>query len=339
MTIAPAPSSLKPKDFASAEDVRWCPGCGNYSVIKAVQKVLADAGADPGNTAFISGIGCSSRFPYYMETYGFHTIHGRAAAVATGVTLANPDLDVWVVSGDGDSLAIGGNHLLHLVRRNVDLTYLLLNNEIYGLTKGQMSPTSRRGTRSPTSPGGSRDEPVHPARFVLGSGGRFVARTVDTAQAHMVETIGRARAFAGTGFVEILQNCLVFNDGVFEPFEDKKQAPETLLMLKHGEPMLFGAARDKGLVLDSATLAIRVETVGAGGVSPEFVLVHDETNRNLALLLAELDGEGMPLPVGVLDAAPTPAYEDVHPAPTHDPAVLRAALEKAMRGGQTWVVE
>jgi 2-oxoglutarate/2-oxoacid ferredoxin oxidoreductase subunit beta len=340
MTLAPPPASLKPKDFASAEDVRWCPGCGNYSVIKAVQKVLADSSADPAATAFISGIGCSSRFPYYMETYGFHTIHGRAAAVATGVTLANPALDVWVVSGDGDSLAIGGNHLLHVVRRNVDLTYLLLNNEIYGLTKGQMSPTSRRGTRSPTSPNGVRDEPVHPARFVLGSGGRFIARTVDTAQAHMVETIARARAFAGTGFVEILQNCLVFNDGVFEPFEDKKQAPEKLLYLKHGEAMLFGAARDRGLVLDPVTLDLSVARVGgADGVPVERVLVHDETNRRLALLLAELDGGDLPLPVGVIYAAPTAAYEEVHPAPAHDPAVLHAALEKAMRAGQTWRVD
>jgi 2-oxoglutarate ferredoxin oxidoreductase subunit beta len=335
MTVQPAPASLQPKHFASAEDVRWCPGCGDYSVIKAVQKVLAEAGADPASTVFVSGIGCSSRFPYYMETYGFHTIHGRAAAVATGVALANPALDLWVVSGDGDSLAIGGNHLLHVVRRDVNLTYLLLNNEIYGLTKGQMSPTSRRGTRSPTSPGGSHDEPVHPARFVLGAGGRFVARSVDTAQAHLVETMARARAHAGTGFVEVLQNCVVFNDGVFAAFQDKKRAPDTLLYLKHGAPMLFGKDRDRGLVLDPATLSIRVEKVGDGGVPLERVLVHDETNRKLALLLADLDGDDMPLPVGVIHAAPAVAPV---PAPVPDVAMRRAALERTLRGGQSWTV-
>jgi 2-oxoglutarate ferredoxin oxidoreductase subunit beta len=337
MTIAPT-LPLKPKDYASALDVRWCPGCGDYAVIKAVQKVLADAQADPANTVFVSGIGCSSRFPYYMETYGFHTIHGRAAAVATGVKLANPALDVWVVSGDGDSLAIGGNHLLHLLRRNVNLTYLLLNNEIYGLTKGQMSPTSRHGTRSPSSPQGSRDEPVHPLRFALGAGARFIARAVDTGIAVLSETLTRACAFEGTGFVEVLQNCLVFNDGAFEPLQDKKRAPDTLLVLKHGAPMLFGAARDKGLMLDPATLELKVVTVGEGGVPVEQVLVHDETNRRLALLLADLDGPGMPLPVGVLHASPAASFEAVNPTSASDPAALKALLARTMRGGATWTV-
>jgi len=207
---------LTQKDFASDQEVRWCPGCGDYSILKAVQRTLADDGADPDNTVFISGIGCAARFPYYMETYGFHTIHGRAAAVATGARLANPDLDIWVVSGDGDSMSIGGNHLLHLLRRDIDLTYLLFNNEIYGLTKGQTSPTSRLGTRSPTTPEGSLDRPVHAVPFALGAGGRFIARSYDVAQRELVELFTRARAHTGTAFIEILQNCIVYNDGIYD---------------------------------------------------------------------------------------------------------------------------
>ena len=328
----------KPKDYASDQEVRWCPGCGNYSVLKAVQKALADARADPAETVFVSGIGCSSRFPYYMDTYGFHTIHGRAAAIATGVKIANPALDVWVVSGDGDSLAIGGNHLLHLLRRNVNLTYVLLNNEIYGLTKGQASPTSRVGTTSPTSPHGTQDRPVDAMRFALGAGGRFVARVVDTGQKLMTEVLGRAHGFAGTGFVEILQNCLVFNDGVFGDLEDKKRAPETQLQLRHGEPMLFGRDNDKGLRLDPATLDFEIVEVGVDGVTEADIAVHDETNPRLAWLLAGLDHPGFPLPVGVLYADDAPAFterlEDIEPDRGRGLAALQAALER----GPSWVV-
>ena len=329
---------FKPKDYASDQEVRWCPGCGNYSVLKAVQKALADAQADPAETVFVSGIGCSSRFPYYMDTYGFHTIHGRAAAIATGVKIANPALDVWVVSGDGDSLAIGGNHLLHLLRRNVNLTYVLLNNEIYGLTKGQASPTSRVGTTSPTSPHGTHDQPVDAMRFALGAGGRFVARVVDTGQKLMTEILGRAHGFTGTGFVEILQNCLVFNDGVFGDLEDKKRAPETQLQLRHGEPMLFGRDSEKGLRLDPATLDFEIVEVGVDGVTEADVAVHDETNPRLAWLLAGLDHPGFPLPVGVLYADDAPAFterlEDIEPDRGRGLAALQAALER----GPSWVV-
>ena len=222
--ITPA---TKPDDWATDQEVRWCPGCGDYAILKAVQRTMPELGVEPHNTVFISGIGCSSRFPYYMETYGFHTIHGRAPTIATGVKLANPSLDVWLVTGDGDGLSIGGNHMLHLVRRNLGCQVLLFNNEIYGLTKGQYSPTSRPGTRSPTSPAGSLEQPVKPCAFAIGAGGRFVARTIDTAQKHMPDILKRAHAHKGTSFVEIYQNCVVYNDGVFDQFTEKKSAPLT----------------------------------------------------------------------------------------------------------------
>ncbi|PLX39547.1 MAG: 2-oxoacid:ferredoxin oxidoreductase subunit beta [Hyphomicrobiales bacterium] len=330
-----AEAALKPKDFASAQEVRWCPGCGNYSVIKAVQKTLAEDGSDPANTVFVSGIGCSSRFPYYMETYGFHTIHGRAAAVATGVKQAKPHLDVWVVSGDGDSLAIGGNHLLHLLRRNVDVNYLMLNNEIYGLTKGQTSPTSRKGTHSPTSPNGSLDEPVHPIAFALGAGGHFIARSVDALQDLLFETISRGHAFRGTSFIEVLQNCLVFNDGVFAEVEDKKRVSETLLRLHHGEPMRFGAENDKGIRLNTKSLTLEVVKIGEDGVSEDDILVHDETNLTLASLLSRLFD---PLPVGVIYAAPDETFVGRQVAAEHDAATVMPRLQKAMQAGHTWTV-
>jgi 2-oxoglutarate/2-oxoacid ferredoxin oxidoreductase subunit beta len=210
------PKETAPKDWATDQEVRWCPGCGDYAILKAVQKTLAELQADPDNTVFVSGIGCAARFPYYVESYGFHTIHGRAAAIATGVKLANPGLDVWVVSGDGDSLSIGGNHLMHLLRRNVDLVYLLFNNQVYGLTKGQASPTSPVGQVTPSTPTGSLDAPVNAAAFALGSNARFVARVPDVAQGPMVEVLTRAHGHRGTSFVEILQNCIVYNDGAFD---------------------------------------------------------------------------------------------------------------------------
>jgi 2-oxoglutarate/2-oxoacid ferredoxin oxidoreductase subunit beta len=324
-----------PKDFASDQEVRWCPGCGNYSIIKAVQKVLADVGAEPEKTTFVSGIGCAARFPYYMETYGFHTIHGRAAAVATGVKLANPDLDVWVVSGDGDSLAIGGNHLLHLLRRNADLTYLLLNNEIYGLTKGQASPTSRHGTHSPTTPFGSVDLPVNPAAFALGSGARFVARAVDTVQKHLVEVLRRAHDFHGTGFVEIFQNCIVFNDGVFEELSDKRRSADNALYLEHGAPMVFGSERDKGLKLNTETLELDAVTLGENGATVSDLVVHDETNRAMAGLLARLSH---PMPIGVLFAVEEDTFMDRQQPVETDASAIAECLRAAMHAAPTWDV-
>lgn len=340
------PSALKPKDYATDQEVRWCPGCGDYAILKGVQKTLADVEADPAKTVFISGIGCAARFPYYMETYGFHTIHGRAAAVATGTKLANPDLDIWVVGGDGDSLSIGGNHLMHLLRRDVNLQYLLFNNEIYGLTKGQASPTSRAGTRSPSTPRGSIDRPVNAARFALGAGARFVARTGDVMQAHLIEVLKQARAHRGTGFVEILQNCIVYNDNVFGAVMDKPVQAEAQILLEQGAPLLFGAAKDKGLRLKPGTLALEVVPVGGDGHGIEDILVHDETDRALAALLAEMEGPDFPVAMGVI-------YRD--PGETLDTAVVArreqsvtdaadpaghplAALEDMLHKGHTWVV-
>lgn len=262
-----SPKKLTAKDFATDQEVRWCPGCGDYAILKAVQKTLADIEADPANTVFISGIGCSSRFPYYMATYGFHTIHGRAPAFATGVKLANPDLDVWLVTGDGDGLSIGGNHMLHVLRRNLDLQILLFNNEIYGLTKGQYSPTSRPGTRSPSSPTGSVESSLNPAAFALGSGARFIARTIDTDQKRMPGVLARAHAHKGASFVEIFQNCIVFNDAIFADFTDKAVAADRQIFLEHGQPVTFGKESQFGIRRTPGDLTLEVVNLEEQGLT------------------------------------------------------------------------
>jgi 2-oxoglutarate ferredoxin oxidoreductase subunit beta len=334
MTATTAPAKLQPKDYASDQEVRWCPGCGDYAILKAVQKVLADLGARRENTVFVSGIGCSSRFPYYVSTYGFHTVHGRAPAVATGVKLANPALDVWVMTGDGDGLSIGGNHMLHVLRRNVDLQIILFNNEIYGLTKGQYSPTSRQGTKSPTSPTGSIERPLSAASFALGAGARFVARAIDTQQGPLVEVLKRAHAHRGASFVEVFQNCLVFNDGVFDDFADRAVAEERQLHVEHGRPLVFGKDRQKGLRLDPASLALEVVALGDGGVTLGEIVVHDETNRALAGMLGALEPPG-PVALGVLYAAPVQDYTSaVH----GQPSMGASDLGSLLRQGKTWTV-
>ena len=288
MNVVFPATQLKPDDFATDQEVRWCPGCGDYAILKAVQKVLADIGARRENTVFVSGIGCSSRFPYYMATYGFHTIHGRAPAVATGIKLANPDLDVWIVTGDGDGLSIGGNHLLHTLRRNLDIQILLFNNEIYGLTKGQYSPTSRVGTRSPSTPRGSVERPVSPTCFALGAGARFVARAVDTAQKRLVDVLKQAAAHRGSSFVEIFQNCIVYNDDVFADFTAKAVAADAQIHVEHGMPLTFGKDSMRGLRLNPATIALEAVVVGENGIGEEDLLVHDMTNKTLATMLAAM---------------------------------------------------
>lgn len=300
--------ALKPKDFATDQEVRWCPGCGDYSILKAVQRALADGGADPQKTVFVSGIGCSSRLPYYVNTFGFHTIHGRAPAVATGVKLANPELDVWVITGDGDGLSIGGNHLLHALRRNVNLNILLFNNEIYGLTKGQYSPTSRVGTRSPSSPDGSFDAPVSPGTFALGAGATFVARGIDIDQKGLPEILLAARAHQGAAFVELLQNCIVYNKDVFENVAAKKTAAETQIHTRHGERLRYGRDGEKGLRLNPNTLQLEAVQIGVDGIREEDLLVHDETNPVLAGLLVRM-APPMPIAVGVIHRREAPAYE------------------------------
>lgn len=285
------------KDFASDQEVRWCPGCGDYSILKAVQRALATCGADPAKTVFISGIGCAARLPYYIESYGFHTIHGRAPAIATGAKLANPELDIWVITGDGDGLSIGGNHLLHALRRNVDLNILLFNNEIYGLTKGQYSPTSRIGTTSPSSPGGSVDTPVRPGAFAVGAGATFIARGIDIDQKGLPGILTDARAHRGSAFVEILQNCIVYNKDIFESVSNRKTAADHQLRVQHGQPLLYGPNQDKGLRLNPKTLRLEAIQVGALGVDE--ALVHDETNPALALMLLNL-APPLPTAIGVI---------------------------------------
>jgi len=342
MTVQNPADRSAPKDYASDQEVRWCPGCGDYAIIKAVQRTLADIEADPAKTVFISGIGCAARFPYYMATYGFHTIHGRAPAIATGVKLANPDLDVWIVSGDGDALSIGGNHLLHILRRNVDVQFLLFNNEIYGLTKGQYSPTSRQGTRSPSTPLGSLEAPVSPASFALGAGARFVARGVDTQQKRLPPLLARAHAHKGASFVEIFQNCIVYNDGAFGGFTGKPVADDTQLHLEHGKPLIFGRNRDKGLRLLPNQTYLEVVTLGEGWVTEEDIMVHDETNRTMAALLAGMQPPSFPMALGVLFCNPQPSYEiqvrDQIAAANakHDGTGDIGAL---LRSGHTWTVE
>jgi 2-oxoglutarate/2-oxoacid ferredoxin oxidoreductase subunit beta len=318
------------KDYASDQEVRWCPGCGDYSILKAVHRALADAQADPATTVFVSGIGCSSRLPYYVETYGFHTIHGRAPAIATGVKLANPELDVWVITGDGDGLSIGGNHLLHALRRNVDLNILMFNNEIYGLTKGQYSPTSRLGTESPTSPQGSFDAPVQPCLFAVGAGATFIARAVDIDQKGLPGLLNEARAHPGAAFVEILQNCIVYNADVFEDVAAKKTAAETQIHVVHGQPLVYGKNRDKGLRLNASTLSLESVTLGEDGASEADLLVHDETNPVLAQMLATLHAP-LPVAMGVIHRRAAPAYD--RSFVEHKPSQRRQRVKQLLHKG------
>jgi 2-oxoglutarate/2-oxoacid ferredoxin oxidoreductase subunit beta len=326
-------------DFVSDQEVRWCPGCGDYSILKAVQKTLAQIGARPETTVCISGIGCSSRFPYYVETYGYHTIHGRAPAIATGVKLANPELDVWIVTGDGDGLSIGGNHMLHLLRRNLDCQVLLFNNEIYGLTKGQYSPTSRAGTRSPSTPFGSVDRPISPCGFALGAGARFIARSYDVAQAKTPDILQRAHKHKGTSFVEIYQNCIVYNDAAFERFTSKKAAPDALLWLEHGKPMLF-ANGSKGLRLNAERCALEVVTVADGNTEGLGILVHDETNKTIAQLLVDMPFGEFPIALGVIYCNPAPTFESAVVEQNRQAAASKPRdLNLLLRKGETWSVD
>src|SRR5271154_1560231 len=288
-------TALNRKDFVSDQEVRWCPGCGDYAILTAVQKAMPEFGIPREKIVFVSGIGCSSRFPYYMNTYGFHTIHGRAPALATGLRVTRPDLDVWVVTGDGDGLSIGGNHLIHVLRRNVDLRILMFNNRIYGLTKGQYSPTSEVGKVTKSTPVGSIDYPFSPLKVALGANSTFVARSIDVEQKHLGEMLKRSHEHRGAAFLEILQNCNIFNDGAFNDVTDKGIKAEHQLVLEHGKPLIFGKNRDKGIRMNVMT----PEVVQLGnGISENDLLVHDEHNLALAFMLANFDPP-MPTPVGV----------------------------------------
>ncbi|MVZ97233.1 2-oxoacid:ferredoxin oxidoreductase subunit beta [Sphingorhabdus sp. IMCC26285] len=329
--------ATSPKDWETDQEVRWCPGCGDYAILKAVQRTMPELGSTPENTVFISGIGCSSRFPYYMETYGFHTIHGRAPAVATGVKLANPDLDVWIITGDGDALSIGGNHTMHLLRRNLDCQIMLFNNEIYGLTKGQYSPTSRVGTTSPSTPYGSVDRPATPCAFALGSGARFVARGFDVSK-NLPEVLKAAHAHRGAAFIEIFQNCIVYNKDVFEDFAAPKGAEDHQLWLHNGEPMIF-AKGTKGIALDAEALNLKVVDVVDGDWQSAGVIVHDVTNRSVAHMLVEMPFGEFPMALGVLYDDPRPTFNDAVIAQNASASVGKTAdLGKLLAKGQTWTV-
>jgi len=325
------------KDWETDQEVRWCPGCGDYAILKAVQRTLPQIGANPATTVFISGIGCSSRFPYYMESYGFHTIHGRAPAVATGVKLANPELDIWLVTGDGDGLSIGGNHLMHVLRRNVNMQIMLFNNEIYGLTKGQYSPTSREGTKSPTTPLGSYDHPARPAAFALGAGARFVARGFDVSK-KLPEVLIAAHAHQGAAFIEIFQNCVVYNKDVFDDFAQPKGAEDRQLWLEDGQPMVF-AGGTQGIALDREALRLMVVEVIEDNWQAAGVLVHDVRNRSVAHMLVEMPFGPFPMALGVLYDDPRPTFEA---AVAEERRMASAGKEpnlaRLLTKGQTWTV-
>ncbi|HTW86915.1 MAG TPA: 2-oxoacid:ferredoxin oxidoreductase subunit beta [Candidatus Binataceae bacterium] len=330
-------SALTRKDFVSDQEVRWCPGCGDYAILAAVQRAMPEFGIPRENIVFISGIGCSSRFPYYMNTYGFHTIHGRAPAIATGLKITRPDLDVWVVTGDGDGLSIGGNHLIHVLRRNVDLRILLFNNRIYGLTKGQYSPTSEVGKITKSTPVGSIDYPFSPIKVALGAHATFVARSIDVEQKHLGEMLKRSHDHRGAAFLEILQNCNIYNDGAFNDLSDKAIKADHQLVLEDRKPMIFGKNRDRGIRMNG----IRPEVVTLGnGISESDLLVHDEQNLSLAFMLANFEAP-MPTPVGVFYAEQRPTYDAAINRQLDDAKTRQGPgdLRKLLNRGDVWDVD
>ena len=300
---------LTKKDFSSDQDVKWCPGCGDYSILAQIQKTMPALGIPPENLVFVSGIGCSSRFPYYMETYGFHSIHGRAMTLASGVRVTNPDLSVWVITGDGDALSIGGNHFLHTLRRNLDINVVLFNNRIYGLTKGQYSPTSEQGKITKSSPDGAIDHPINPVRVAIAAEATFVGRAFDTDTKHLPALIERLSRHKGIGFLEVFQNCNIFNDKAFEDFTDRKVREDRMVYLEPGKPLIFGKERNKGIKLDG--LKPTVVTIGENGMSASDILVWDATDPTLAYLASNLDLPDFPVPVGIFLENSRPTYEDM----------------------------
>src|SRR4051812_30924826 len=339
MTTVDVPITTR-KDWMSDQEVRWCPGCGDYSILAAVQLLMPDLGVRRENTVFVSGIGCAARFPYYMDTYGMHGIHGRAAAIATGLAGARPDLDGWVISGDGAALSIGGNHLIHMLRRNVNLTILMFNNQIYGLTKGQYSPTSEVGKVTKSTPFGSVDTPFNPISLALGAEATFVARTHDMDRKHMQEIFRRAHDHKGAAFVEIYQNCNVFNDGAFDSVLSKENRPENLIPLVHGQPIRFGAEMEKGVMLTGQGFA---KIVDVAEVGEDKILVHDETRDEpgLAFMLSRLArGPHEPTPIGVFREVQRPSYGEEVQRQLVDASERRGPgdLVALLGSGSTWEV-
>ncbi|MBX7056993.1 MAG: 2-oxoacid:ferredoxin oxidoreductase subunit beta [Leptospirales bacterium] len=331
-------TALTKKDFVNDQEVRWCPGCGDYAILAAIQKTMPELGVAREKIVFVSGIGCSSRFPYYMNTYGFHTIHGRAPTIATGLALARPDLSIWVITGDGDALSIGGNHLIHAMRRNVNIKVLLFNNQTYGLTKGQYSPTSHPGTISKSTPYGSVDQPFSATAVALGAGATFVARTYDKDARHMSDVFKRAHEHKGAAFVEILQNCVIFNDGVFEDIVGKDQRVDHMLHLQHGERLRFGKDNQKGLAITD----FAAEVVDAASGRLDDVAVHREDLQNpgYAFLLSHLMQPEFPEPVGVFRSVEKPGYESAVIAQIEEQTARRGRgnLDALLRSGDTWQI-
>ncbi|NDD27559.1 MAG: 2-oxoacid:ferredoxin oxidoreductase subunit beta [Proteobacteria bacterium] len=331
---------LTKKDFISDQEVRWCPGCGDYAILAQVQKIMPELGVPREDVVFVSGIGCSSRFPYYMNTYGFHSIHGRAPAVATGVKLANPNLQVWVITGDGDGLSIGGNHLVHAIRRNLDINIILFNNRIYGLTKGQYSPTSELGKKTKSSPFGTLETPLNPLSVALASEATFVARTIDNDLNHLSTVLKRAAAHKGVSFVEVYQNCVIFNDGAFDAFGEKKVRADQTVLLEHGKPLVFGKDRNKGIRLKG--IHPEVVTIGENGVTEADLLVHDEATEEptLAWFLSRMNPPEFPVPMGVFRAVEHPTYEALldEQIANVQKAKGKGDLNSLLRAGDTWTV-
>jgi 2-oxoglutarate ferredoxin oxidoreductase subunit beta len=357
--VAPTGQSIPVKytkaDFQSDQEIRWCPGCGDYAILNAAQQVFAQLGFPKHKMVMVSGIGCSSRFPYYVNTYGFHTIHGRAPAMATGIKLANPELQVWVATGDGDALSIGGNHLIHALRRNVDIKILLFNNRIYGLTKGQYSPTSELGKMNKSAPYGTVDQPINPITLALASEATFVARSVDVYAKHLMEILKKAAAHKGSAFIEILQNCNIFNDLAFEHFVNREDRNKFNVTLEHGKPLIFGDKRELGIRLNG--LKPEVVKLGENGITEKDLIVHDEHNPTLAAILSRLNppptqaamdealtkdpGSVMPLPIGIFRNDSLPSLEDRIDGQIADVKKKKGEgdLRKLLFAGEMWDVK
>jgi 2-oxoglutarate/2-oxoacid ferredoxin oxidoreductase subunit beta len=339
--VAPPPAQLKKADFVSGQEVRWCPGCGDYSILNNVQKVMPELGISREKIVFVSGIGCSSRFPYYMNTYGFHSIHGRAPAVATGIKAANPELSVWVITGDGDALSIGGNHFMHAIRRNLDLNYILFNNRIYGLTKGQYSPTSELGKRTKSTPMGVIDYPLNPLSVAIASEATFVARTLDLDVKHLGGIVQAGARHKGVSFIEVYQNCNIFNDGAFEYFTERSVRSDHMIYLEHGQPMIFGKERNRGIRMNGAQP--EVVTIGENGITVDDLLVHDIhlKDPSVAFMLARMEYPDFPQPVGIFRAVERNTYEDMMDAQIAAAIEKqgKGSLEKLINSGETWVVQ
>ncbi|MCI0659669.1 MAG: 2-oxoacid:ferredoxin oxidoreductase subunit beta [Acidobacteria bacterium] len=331
---------LTRKDFQTDQEVRWCPGCGDYSILAQVQKVMPELGIPKEKIVFISGIGCSSRFPYYMNTYGFHTIHGRAPACATGVKVANPDLQVWVITGDGDALSIGGNHFIHALRRNVDLKIILFNNRIYGLTKGQYSPTSELGKKNKSAPMGTIDYPINPLSMAFAAEATFVARSLDVDPKHLSTIVDRLAKHKGSGFLEVYQNCNIFNDGAFKLYSDREVKEDRMIPLEHGKPLVFGKNKDRGIRLNGVTP--EVVTIGENGVTLDDILVHNEhaPEPNLSYILGRMQYPEFPVPMGVFRAVERPTYEEMLAGQISAAIQTKGAgdLEKLLNSGETWFI-